>query len=78
MSLGLLMKDYCNLLVMSCFLDFSCTLEFCVVIFTFADTSSNFTAFMGKYHFSVLLQILRLSQTLGEYTCSTLLAPSCG
>lgn len=39
-----LVKDYCELLVMSCFLDFSCFLEFRIAFFAFevVVTSSDF------------------------------------
>lgn len=52
-----------------------CSLKFCIAVFTFEEavTSSSL-----KYLPSALVGILKLSQTFYGYTCSLLLAPSCG
>lgn len=65
----------------SYFLDYSCSLKFCVVlIFKVAVTSSNLylLLWVDKYLLSAILGILNLCQTFYGYTCSTLLSTSCG
>lgn len=81
MSWGWLLENCCDHLVRSCFLDFLCFMKFCVAVFTFqvAVTFSglHWLTLGERYLPSVLLQILRLSQTY-EYACFTPIAPSCG
>lgn len=74
-------EDYCDPLVRSCSLGFSCSFKFCIAVFTFkvAITSSSlyWLPLGEKYLPSALLGILNLSRTFQGYVCSLLLAPAC-
>lgn len=79
---GKLLDNYCDPFVVLCFLNFSRSLKFCIVVFTFevaplpvfTDNSGENYLLSAEY----LLSILKFSQAFSEYTCSTLLAPPCG
>lgn len=63
-----------------CFLDFSCSFEFHVAVFT-SEVAVNLSILLTsgkKYRPSPLLEILRLPQASCGFPCSRLLAPSCG
>ena len=79
---SLLPEDYCDPLVVLCFLDFSCSLKSRIAVFAFVGSVTSFSLYwlvLGeKYPPSALPGILRLSQTFYGYVCSMFLAPSCG
>lgn len=62
---GQLLENYCAVLMVLCFLNFSCFLKSCIAVFALEEavTSSNVYSLISgeKYFLSVLLVIVRLS-----------------